>query len=153
VEPCRCSSHALEKYRNRLSGPILDRIDLHVAVPRLTPDELVCLEGQQGASSAEVQKRVTAARAIQQERWKAEGYASNAEIPERLVRTGIRLSKEVRSFLAEAVRGMRLSGRGISRALKVARTIADLRANPEVRIEDVCEALAYRGGGITGDGT
>lgn len=152
VERCRCSAHALEKYRNRLSGPILDRIDLHVPVPRLTPDELVCLDGQQGPSSAEVRERVAAARVIQQDRWKAQGYGSNAEIPERLVRTGIRLSKDVRLFLTEAVRGMRLSGRGISRALKVARTVADLRGHTEVCVEDVCEALSYRGGGISGDG-
>ncbi len=152
VEPCRCSAHTLEKYRNRLSGPILDRIDLHVSVPRLTPEELVCLEGRQGPSSREIREKVTAARKIQQERWKAQGFGCNAEIPERLVRSGLCLSRKVRPFLMEAVRGLRLSGRGISRVLKVARTIADLRGDLEVSVEDVCEALAYRGGGNPIDG-
>ncbi len=153
VEPCRCSSRVLEKYRNRLSGPILDRIDLHVSVPRLTPEELVCLEGRQGPSSDEIREKVSGARKIQQERWKAQGFSSNAEIPERLVRSGLGLSRKVRPFLAEAVRGLRLSGRGISRVLKVARTVADLRGDAEVSVEDVCEALAYRGGGIPVDRT
>jgi magnesium chelatase family protein len=151
VETCRCPAHVLEKYRNRLSGPILDRIDLHVSVPRLTPEELVCLEGQHGPSSEEIRGKVSGAREIQQERWKKEGFHSNAEIPERLVRAGIRLSRDVRPFMVQAARGMRLSGRGISRVLKVARTVADLRGNPDVGVEDVCEALAYRKGGVMGD--
>ncbi len=151
IEPCRCPAHVLEKYRNRLSGPILDRIDLHVQVPRLTPEELVGLDGCHGPSSAQVRDRVAAAREIQEKRWACEGFHSNAEIPERLVRTAIRLSGEVRSFLAQAARGLRLSGRGISRILKVSRTIADLKGNPEVEVNDVCEALAYRGGGKNGD--
>ena len=150
-EPCRCAPHVLERYRNRLSGPILDRIDLHVPVPRLTPEELVCLEGRQGQPSAEVRKDVLAARQAQEERWGAEGLHSNAEIPERLVRTGIRLSRDVRPFLAQSARNLRLSGRGISRVLKVARTVADLRGNDLVTVEDLCEALAYRGGGTAGD--
>jgi len=153
LEPCRCPAHVLERYRNRLSGPILDRIDLHVSVPRLTPEELVCLEGQHGPSSGEIRDRVSMARQIQQERWKKDGFLSNAEIPERLVRTGIRLSGEVRPFLAQAARSMRLSGRGISRVLKVARTVADLRGNSDVAVEDVCEALAYRGGALANDRT
>jgi magnesium chelatase family protein len=135
-----------------LSGPILDRIDLHVSVPRLTPEELVCIEGRQGPSSSEIREKVTAARKIQQERWKTHGFSCNAEIPERLVRSGLCLSRKVRPFLTEAVRGLRLSGRGISRVLKVARTVADLRGDLEVSVEDVCEALAYRGGGIPIDG-
>jgi magnesium chelatase family protein len=152
AETCRCPAHVLEKYRNRLSGPILDRIDLHVSVPRLTPEELVCLDGQHGAGSEEIRGKVSRAREIQQERWKKEGFHANAEIPERLVRTGIKLSRDVRPFMVQAARGMRLSGRGISRVLKVARTVADLRGNPEVGVEDVCEALAYRKGGVAGDG-
>lgn len=153
LEPCRCPAHVLERYRNRLSGPLLDRIDLHVSVPRLTPEELVCLEGQHGPSSGEIRDRVSMARQVQQERWKKDGFLSNAEIPERLVRTGIRLSGDVRPFLAQAARSMRLSGRGISRVLKVARTVADLRGNSEVEVEDVCEALAYRGGALANDRT
>jgi len=117
----------------------------------LTPEELVCLEGQHGPSSEEIRRKVSVAREIQHERWKKEGFHSNAEIPERLVRTGIKLSRDVRPFMVQAARGMRLSGRGISRVLKVARTVADLRGSPEVGVEDVCEALAYRKGGVTGD--
>jgi magnesium chelatase family protein len=148
VEPCRCPPHVLERYRSRLSGPILDRIDLHVPVPRLTPEELVCLEGRHGQSSAELRELVTTAREAQRARWKKEGFRSNAEVPERLVRSALHLSRDVRPFLSQAVRNIRLSGRGISRVLKVARTVADIRQGEEVEVQDVCEALAYRGGGV-----
>lgn len=145
VVSCRCSSTELERYARRLSGPILDRVDLRIEVPRLTPEELVSLEGDCGEKSRVVRKRVTAAREIQQKRWGKSGFECNAEISERLLRR-MPLSGEVRSFLSGMARTMNLSGRGISRVLRVARTIGDLAGEEDLNVAHVAEALAYRGG-------
>lgn len=146
VEPCRCSRQALENYRRKLSGPLLDRIDLHVSVPRLSPQELVMLEGHCGETSAVVRRRVQAARDLQQDRWKKVGFQCNAELPERILRKNLQLSPSVRPFLAHAAEKTRLSGRGVSRVLRIARTIADLEPSPLVEVHHVAEALAYREG-------
>lgn len=146
VERCTCSPSALDRYRRRLSGPILDRIDLHISIPRLMPEELVSLEGKCGESSAEVAQRVRAARAIQINRWSKYGIGSNSEIPEKLLRRNIILTPEVKSFLLQALNRVRLSGRGLSRVLKVSRTIADLAGSEEIDLEHVAEALSYREG-------
>ena len=146
VERCSCSPSALERYRRRLSGPILDRIDLHLSIPRLLPEELVSLEGKCGESSAEVAERVRAAREIQIKRWSQYGIGSNSEIPEKLLRRKITLSPEVKGFLLQALNRVRLSGRGLSRILKVSRTIADLDTAEHIRLEHVAEALSYREG-------
>ena len=146
VERCTCSPSALDRYRRRLSGPILDRIDLHISIPRLLPEELVSLEGKCGESSAEVAERVRAAREIQIKRWSKYGIGSNSEIPEKLLRRNIALTPEVKSFLLQALNRVRLSGRGLSRVLKVSRTIADLSASEEIKLEHVAEALSYREG-------
>lgn len=146
IERCTCSASALERYRRRLSGPILDRIDLHISVPRLMPEELVSLEGRCGESSSEVAKRVRAAREIQAERWSKYGIGSNSELPEKILRRNVVLKPEVRSFLLQALNRIRLSGRGLSRVLKVSRTIADLSASEDIALEHVAEALGYREG-------
>jgi len=146
VEKCACSQHSLERYRRKLSGPILDRIDLHVAVPRLKPEELVSLEGSCGESSAEVRKRVCSARERQLARWSGHGVHSNAELPERMLRKNLDMEPDVRAFLTEAVRALRLSGRGFSRVLRVARTIADLEDSDSVAVHHLAESLSYREG-------
>ena len=147
VERCICSAADLERYRRKISGPILDRIDLHVAVPRLLPEELVAVEGDGGEGSAAIAGRVKAAREIQRTRWAESGCTCNAELPERLVKKSLHLDLKVRPFLASMAGRLRLSGRGISRVLKVARTIADLAASEKVEVSHVAEALAYRDGG------
>jgi len=147
IEPCRCPPSALARYRQRLSGPILDRIDLHVPVPRLLPEELVALEGASAEPSVSVRARVERARTLQRERWRPQGIRCNAELPERLLRRSLGLSPGGRSFLAETVGRIRLSARGMSRVLKVARTIADLAGDPSVEPPHLAEALAYREGG------
>jgi magnesium chelatase family protein len=146
VEQCRCTSHALERYQRKLSGPILDRIDLHVAVPRLKPEELVSLDGEQGETSETVRGRVQAARQCQQERWRDHGYNCNAELPERLLRRNLSMEDDVKPFLAQTMKGLRLSGRGFSRVLRVARTIADLDGAEKIAVQHVAESLSYREG-------
>ncbi|NLB83067.1 MAG: YifB family Mg chelatase-like AAA ATPase [Synergistaceae bacterium] len=147
VERCICSASDLERYRRKISGPILDRIDLHVPVPRLLPEELVAVEGDGGEGSEIIAGRVKAAREIQRARWAESGCTCNAELPERMVKKSLSLDLKVRPFLASMAGRLRLSGRGISRVLKVARTIADLAGNEHVEVPHVAEALAYRDGG------
>lgn len=137
--PCRCTPDQIQRYRSRLSGPLLDRFDLHVQVNRLPPGDLLtpCSKGE---SSARVQERVLRCRERQQER---QG-GSNAQLtPERLASV-CSLGKSERTSLESAARKMHLSGRGLHRTLRVARTIADLNHSDTIGIDHINEALAYR---------
>lgn len=146
VTPCKCSQYEIERYKRKLSGPIMDRIDLQIAVPRLTPEELLSIDskGISPEPSASIRKRVINARKIQIERWKEYGYTCNAEIPEKLVKRCLTLDDETRSYLAAMAARFNLSGRGMSRVLKVARTIADLAGDESLTKKHVSEALMYR---------
>lgn len=146
VTPCKCSQYEIERYKRKLSGPIMDRIDLQISVPRLTPNELLSMD-QKGIApepSASIRKRVIRARNIQIERWKEYGYTCNAEIPEKLVKKCLTLDDETRSYLAAMAARFNLSGRGMSRVLKVARTIADISGDENLNRKHVAEALTYR---------
>lgn len=146
VTPCKCSQYEIERYKRKLSGPIMDRIDLQIAVPKLTPEELLSLDnkGMSSEPSASIRKRVINARNIQIERWKEYGCTCNAEIPEKLVKRCLTLDDDTRSFLAKAAAKFNLSGRGMSRVLKVSRTIADLAGDEDLQRKHVSEALNYR---------
>lgn len=146
VVPCRCPASAVERYQRKLSGPIIDRLDLHISVPRLTPEELVQFEASSCESSSSVRERVTSARSLQQERWRPFGFASNAELPEKVLKKHIGLAAESRRLLQDAAGRLRLSGRGLSRVLRVARTIADLGREEQILPVHLSEALAYREG-------
>lgn len=141
---CTCSAQELERYKRKLSGPILDRIDLQISVPRLTPDELLSFTGTSEPSSA-IRQRVIRARQVQQERWAPYGLFCNAELPERLVRRCLTLPAEARAYLSGMAERLRLSGRGLSRVLKVSRTIADLAGERDIQMPHLAEALMYRG--------
>ena len=147
VEKCTCSGLELERYRRKLSGPILDRIDLQISVPRLLPEELLSFSGD-AESSAAIRERVCRARALQQERWAPFGLSCNAELPEKIVKRHLTLSLETRDFLAGMAGKLRLSGRGVSRVLKVARTIADLAGESDIKTPHLAESLMYRRGVI-----
>ncbi len=144
VRGCVCSSGDMARYRRKLSGPILDRIDLFVPVPRLSPRELSSVGG--GESSRAVLERVLRARRRQAERFSSEGaeVRLNSQMRERHVRKYLRLSPDGRSFMEGAVMRFGLTGRSYSRVLKVARTIADLEGADEVGVAHLAEALSYR---------
>ena len=134
---CRCTPAMVQRYLGKISGPLLDRIDLHIEVPAVPYTEL---RGKgDGVTSAELRERVVAARAVQQTR----GY-SNAGIPARLVRKYCALDDAGERILEMAVRRMGLSARAHDRILKVARTIADLSHSEAVSAKHLAEAVQYR---------
>jgi len=141
---CRCRSDRIEQYRQRLSGPLLDRIDLRLRVPRLTKHEL--MGSEQGESSSAIRGRVQAARDRQLERWSSLGLACNAHLPGPVARRRVRLTRSGEATLGAAVDQLALTGRGFDRAIKVARTVADLAGVDEVDTEHVAEALSFRDG-------
>lgn len=141
---CRCSAGELQRYRRKLSGPILDRIDLQVWVPRLASWELMGESDQSAESSLEVRRRVTAARKIQHQRFQGTDIRLNSEMSLAQVRRFCFLQGESRRLLARAVDRYRLSARGYQSILKVARTIADLEQTSEIKASHLSEALQYR---------
>ncbi len=142
---CRCSTEQVQRYRQRISGPLMDRIDLHVSMPRLPAAEL--LGGPAAAeSSAQVQRRVDRARTLQTSR---QGCA-NALLPAPALAKHCPLGRTEQQQLERAATRMRLSARGLHRTLRVARTIADLAGDPELTATHLAEALAYREAGVTG---
>lgn len=139
---CRCSPRVVLRYRERISGPLLDRIDLHVELPALREEELMASEA--GEPSASVRERVVAARARQIRRQQR----ANAELSGREAEEAARLDGEGRRVLRDAIARLRLSARAHHRVLKVARTAADLEASEAVRPQHLAEAIAYRGAAV-----
>lgn len=136
--PCTCSPITLDRYRKKLSGPLLDRIDLCLTVPRTSFEDM---EQTQGAeSSSEIRKRVESARGIQ----KTRGVVSNADIPAQKLRKLCPLPEKARSLLKKASRDFHLSPRAIHRTIRVARTIADLAGSTDITGGHLREALHYR---------
>ena len=142
VRHCICRGDRLETYAAKLAGPLLDRVDLRLIVPRLTPQEL--MSERAGERSETVRGRVEAARLRQRRRYAALGFTCNAHLPGPVARRELRLTSEARALLGSAVELHALTGRGFDRALKVGRTIADLDGSDLVEPSHVVEALAYR---------
>ena len=139
---CTCTQHQVVKYQGKVSGPLLDRIDLHVEVPRLPFDKLASLNT--GESSKTIQERVQAARNRQKERLKKDRINSNAEMSSALVKKYCHINDESVQLMKTAVQQMNLSGRAYYRILKLARTIADLAQSDSIDLPHIAEAIQYR---------
>ena len=137
LRECRCTPGIIQRYLGKISGPLLDRIDIHIEVPAVAYKELRGKDD--GVTSAEIRDRVIAARSIQQ----ARGYY-NAHIPTRLLRKQCALDDAGERTLEMAVRRMGLSARAHDRILKLARTIADLDQSGPVSAKHLAEAVQYR---------
>ena len=138
---CRCSLTQVQRYRQRISGPLLDRIDLHLEVPAVTYSELAKAEG--GESSAQIRRRVEAARKTQATRL-GENSRNNGRMHPREIRQHCTLTSEASSLLHSAMQTLNLSARAHDRILKVARTIADLECEVQIAPHHIQEAISYR---------
>lgn len=140
---CSCSDFQISRYLAKLSGPLLDRIDLQVDVPRLTPQELLNSNNEE-ESSETIRKRVIKARQIQLERYKNETILTNAELTSELIKKYCHIDDKSREILKIAIVKYQLSGRRYDRILKLARTVADLDNSKEIQQIHLMQALQYR---------
>jgi magnesium chelatase family protein len=139
---CRCDDAAVAKYVGKLSGPLLDRIDLQIEISRVPFDDMVRYDGAE--RSTQIHDRVIAARGRQQRRFSGTGLAHNADIPANAVRRYCALDEPAMRLLALAAAKRQFSARALDRIARVARTIADLGATDAIRAEHVAEAIQYR---------
>jgi len=142
VKACTCSSSTITRYQKRLSGPLLDRIDIHVEVPRVNYDKLS--DDRLGEPSIAVRARVEAARQLQRERFADLNVHHNADMGVAEVRKFCELDNESRALIKSAMSQMQLTARAYHRILKLARTIADLASAERVAPNHLAEALQYR---------
>lgn len=143
AKPCSCTDLQISRYLSRISGPLLERIDLQVDVTRLSSDELLNMSPAQ-ETSADIRKRVVKAREIQTERYKKDGILTNSELDTKLIRKYCKLDKTCEELLKSAIIRYQLSGRKYDRVLKLARTIADLEGSENIQSSHLMQALQYR---------
>ena len=142
TQPCRCTPAEIRRYLGRVSGPLLDRIDMHVEVESIPAEKLS--EPALSESSDSIRQRVVAARAVQQARYAPIGIRCNAELNARTLAGACRLTPEAQALLLASTERMRLSNRAYTRILKVARTIADLEGREKIEEAHILEAVQYR---------
>ena len=140
---CTCSEFQIQRYRSRLSGPLLDRIDLQIEVPRLKPEELLNTKIEAEPSS-EIRKRVIKARKIQAKRYLGTSILNNSELNSKLIKKYCQIDKISEDMLKTAIIKFNLSGRSYDRILKLSRTIADLSADENISQMHIAQALQYR---------
>jgi magnesium chelatase family protein len=139
---CRCSPSQIQRYRNRISGPLLDRIDIHIEAPALSLTEL--RSDKPGENSAAIRTRVETARTLQRARYRGTTIAANARMTQALLRTHCPLDSTLGDLLQQAMEQLSLSARAYDRILKVARTIADLAGAERIAAPHLLEAIQYR---------
>ena len=141
---CSCGAGVVQRYLNKISGPLLDRIDLHVEVTPIDFDKLA--GDEKSETSQDIAKRVIQAREIQQKRYenlKNKIYA-NAQMPSRMVREVCGINQACKNLLKNSMERLQLSARAYDRILKVSRTIADLAGSKDIKVGHLAEAIQYR---------
>ena len=142
VRSCTCNPAIVTRYQRKLSGPLLDRVDIHVEVPRVEYEKLT--EDRRGEPSADVRERVIRARQVQRERFAELPFKTNGEIGPRHVREFCALQSEAQNLMRTAMDRMQLTARSFHRVLKLARTIADMDDAESIAVQHLAEALQYR---------
>jgi magnesium chelatase family protein len=140
---CRCSAFEVFRYQKKVSGPLLDRIDLQIDVPRVKLDELKN-KNRDTKSAEEMRHKIVEAREIQKERLKEFKILTNSEMNSKMCDEIIKLDKEADTFLKDIFEKSLISARGYYRVLKTARTIADLENSKDVNVSHLAEAFQYR---------
>ncbi len=141
-KPCTCSQNAVHKYLNRISGPLLDRLDLHIEVPPVDYKSLS--DKMPTETSAQIRERVNRARQIQVERYRGTGITCNAHLTPSLLRKHCVMTDDASAYLSRSFDALGLSARAYDRILKVARTVADLKGNEKIQKDDIGTALRFR---------
>ncbi|MCX7926612.1 MAG: YifB family Mg chelatase-like AAA ATPase [Candidatus Omnitrophica bacterium] len=141
-KPCRCSSTKIANYLGKISGPLLDRIDIHVHLPPVSFTQLV--DTSKSESSSQIRERINNARKIQQQRFSGLNLTCNAEMTNTLVKKYCNITDQAKELLKTAMEELSLSARAYDKILKVSRTIADLAQNPSIEPEHIAEAIQYR---------
>ncbi|MBP7342794.1 MAG: YifB family Mg chelatase-like AAA ATPase [Smithellaceae bacterium] len=139
---CRCSPQQIRQYQAKISGPLLDRIDLHIEVPSIKYRALA--DRRTGESSAAVKKRVNQARTVQKQRFGNAGITTNARMTEKQIRAFCEIDEASHQLMEMAIEKLGLSARAMNRILKVSRTIADLDGREQIEAAHVAEAISYR---------
>jgi magnesium chelatase family protein len=139
---CGCSPAQIQQYIARISGPLIDRVDIHIDVPAVKYQELIANDPSE--NSATIRQRVAAARKVQQQRYASEKLFSNAQMGPRLIRKYCAIDDACQRLLEQAMTKRGLSARAYDRILKVARTIADLEGREKIVSTNISEAIQYR---------
>ncbi len=139
---CTCTPYQIQKYISKISGPLLDRIDIHIEVPALKSSEIISREERPSEPSKDVKKRIEKARDIQKERFKDAN--TNATMNPKMLKKHCKLNDSCESLLKNAIEKLGLSARGYDKVLKVSRTIADLAGSDEINTRHLAEAIGYR---------
>lgn len=140
---CHCTANQITRYRNKISGPLMDRIDIQLEVPSLSVEEIT--HNKKGENSSTIRKKVMKAYLIQQERYKDKDLTRNSQLKGEELQRYCKITSRTRLLLKEAVEQLGLSARGYDRILRVARTIADLAGSKPIKTDHLAEAVQYRG--------
>jgi magnesium chelatase family protein len=142
LHQCLCTPHQIQTYRSRVSGPLMDRIDIHIEVPAIKFREIA--DDTPAEPSSSIRERVTRARSVQQERFRSDGIYANAHMKPKHIRKYCRIDAGSQRLMEAAMNRLGLSARAYNRVLKVARTIADIEGSGPIAIEHISEAIQYR---------
>ncbi|HVZ12121.1 MAG TPA: YifB family Mg chelatase-like AAA ATPase [Patescibacteria group bacterium] len=141
---CQCTYQQILRYQKRVSGPMLDRIDIHVDVPAVKPSKIVADDADAAETSEKIRKRVVAARDIQNKRFKARRIITNSEMSNRDIKESCIIDDDAREVLKQALTRLSLSARSYHKVIKIAQTIADLLKDESIKQDHVLEALQFR---------